>query len=295
MITCTWRQALDADEAWEVRELVAEAAEYDEEAGFSTVTPPGETRGHELLVRIQPGEGERVWPLAAYLRVDVDEGVGAVQFVVRPRFRSLGVATSVFEKIGLPGSSAGNWCGTSARELRIWAHGDHPAAHRMARRFGARPVSRMWALVRRLDAAAEWPSGPLTVRAATAAEAARVAGIEAGATGLVSPAGWEHLLPGSVALVAVGESGEPRGVVRLSGPAANGSPGTATGVVLTLAVAGSGDRGVVRALLGAGLDHLRRGGAGKVELYLDSGNRTGVAVAREFSFEHDRSDVCYLV
>lgn len=313
MITYAWRTRLDPDEAAEVRDLVTEAAEYDREAGFARVVPPAtvpvvpgleSVRTSHLLVRIRPVADEEVdsdrWPLAAYQRLDVSAGIGSVQFVVRPEFRSLGVATLVFEKLDLPPSAANGWRDTGAGGLVVWAYGNHPAADRMARRFDATPARRMWNLVRKIDGRGELDDrgvavGGIGTRTAEPGDVPAIERIEQRCGSAVSPRGREHLLGDCAVLVAVGDNGNVLGAVRLSGGGDNGAPRGATGVVLGLSVLPDSALPAGRALLDAALDHFARFGLRRAQLYVDADDESTVRIARALRFEHDRSDLCYVV
>lgn len=152
MITVEVRTELsDADTA-ELQAMIDEAAAYDEEAGFSTIDltadAAGNTEVFSVLTRATPGlHGSVDTPLVAYLRIEVDRAGGAVsQMIVRPAYRSLGIATLTLEMLS---ERAGEgWAGTGAVSLGCWARGDHPAAERMSRRFGAEAVGETWTLLR---------------------------------------------------------------------------------------------------------------------------------------------------
>ena len=83
MIGYAWRTGFGAAEESELREMLAEAADADAEAGFPRVSldePYGADASH-LVVRLLPDEraGRDVpaaSPLAAYLRVEPDPGGG---------------------------------------------------------------------------------------------------------------------------------------------------------------------------------------------------------------------------
>ncbi|NKQ53201.1 hypothetical protein HFP15_09935 [Amycolatopsis sp. K13G38] len=294
MISYEWRSGLEGQEAAEVAGLVNEAAEYDEEAGFSRVTSPAARPGHHLLVRVQPGGEDDPWPLAAYARLAVSGGAGTLQLVVRPEFRSLGIATLVFEKLGLPPAGDDGWCGTGATVLLAWAHGDHPAAERMARRFGAAAVRRMWKLVAKIDAVSRnGHCGDVTVRPLEPADLMALERLEQiEDTGWASPSGREHLIADSSVLVATDAGGALLGAIRLSGVRGNGSPSRSAGTVLTLSAGGPA---VARVLLESGLDYLRKMGFRRAQIYVDAGNAETVRITRALGFVHDRSDVCYVV
>ncbi|WP_345419397.1 hypothetical protein [Pseudonocardia xishanensis] len=73
--------------------------------------------------------------LAAVVVVrEIRPGTAVVELVVDPERRSIGVATAVVEALGTDPSQG--WVDTGARALRASAYGSHPAAERLARRFG---------------------------------------------------------------------------------------------------------------------------------------------------------------
>jgi mycothiol synthase len=152
MITVDVREELSEAEVAEVAALIAEAAAFDEEAGFSTVDltadQDGNTEVFHVLSRLTPGlHGSVDTPVAAYLRLAVDRAGGAVaQMIVRPDFRSLGIATLTLET--LSAREGDGWAGTGAVSITCWAKGDHPAAERMSRRFGAEAEGATWLLLR---------------------------------------------------------------------------------------------------------------------------------------------------
>jgi mycothiol synthase len=152
MITVEVRDELSDEESVELVAMISEAAAYDEEAGFSSVDLrsdlDGNTEVFHVLTRLTPGlHGSTDTPLAAYLRLSVDRAGGAVaQMVVRPEYRSLGIATLTLETLSaLEGTG---WAGTGAVSISCWARGDHPAAERMSGRFGAEIEGATWTLLR---------------------------------------------------------------------------------------------------------------------------------------------------
>jgi len=159
MIGYAWRTGFGAAEESELREMLAEAAAADAEAGFPRVSLDqryGADASH-LVVRLLPDEraGRDVpaaSPLAAYLRVEPDPGGGpaTARYVVRPAFRSRGISTLLLERLGLDLRAPGGWAGTGVSAVRIWARGDHPAAERIARhfqQFGVQTARRQWQLL----------------------------------------------------------------------------------------------------------------------------------------------------
>lgn len=161
MITYEWRPELTGAELDEVLDLISAAAEYDEEAGFSSIDPDTvrESGAGVGTVAHLPIKARRdLSPLddvpmviVAYLHLSVDaDGVGTVSYVVHPDYRSRGVTTLLVEEMGLDVSGAGGWERTGAKALRCWAYATHPASGRLTRRFGVPAVSRQWSLARHL-------------------------------------------------------------------------------------------------------------------------------------------------
>src|SRR5574340_1756169 len=174
MISYQWCSELDPGDRDEVLALVAVAAEYDEEAGFSRIHPGDVTSTSRDGVRVYhlPIKARRDFsaredaPLVvvAYLHLQVDgAGLGTVQFVVHPDYRSRGIATTLVEEMGLDTDAAGGWEGTGAVALRCWAYSTHPAAERLTRRFGIKPVRRLWTLFRHLSGPFAGPLAAVSV------------------------------------------------------------------------------------------------------------------------------------
>lgn len=131
MISTAWRGRLVQEELAEALELARVCAEYDQDAGFSQLTPSvvrGE--GRHLLVRLDDPGG----PLVGHLHLD-ERASGTI--IVHPDHRSHGVATAVLESAELTVAHG-------------WAEGHHPAAERLARRFGCVETARIWRSVRPL-------------------------------------------------------------------------------------------------------------------------------------------------
>src|SRR6516164_3122028 len=119
MITCAWRASFAPEEEGELREMLAEAAETDAEAGFPAVSldQPYRDDASHLVVRLlpdgRPGHDASA-VIAAYLRVepDSDGGPATARYVVRPRLRSRGISTLLLETLGLDLRAGGGWAGT---------------------------------------------------------------------------------------------------------------------------------------------------------------------------------------
>jgi mycothiol synthase len=141
VITVAFRVELSANERAELEAMIADAAAYDEEAGFSSAAPASSADANrevfQAVARLNPGlHGSPESPLVAFLRLDVDRAGGAdAQLLVHREYRSLGIATLMLEL--LSEREGDGWAGTGAVSISGWARGSHPAAERMARRLGA--------------------------------------------------------------------------------------------------------------------------------------------------------------
>jgi mycothiol synthase len=295
----------------ELREMLAEAADVDAEAGFPQLslddeTGPGTSR---LLVWLLPDERSgRTVPqassLAAYLRMDPlpgeDAGTGEISYVVRPQYRSRGITTLLVEKIGLELGGDGGWQGTGVRTLRVWARGNHPAALRMAlrfRRYGITTALRQWQLLvplrvgREIDPGAE--TGGPRVRAAASVDE-RMA-----AARLWTAAGRRHVPPAAAKLLVSGPGDDPDGAVWVdpdSGePTEYGTAGRLVAVLTRERTSDADESPLVRALLVAGLELLRDGGVRAGAITVDARDRALVHEARSLGLMHDQTDVQYVV
>ena len=299
MISYAWRRAFgpqDPAEEGELREMLAEAAETDAEAGFPAVSldQPYRDDASHLVVRLlpdgRPGHDASA-VIAAYLRVepDPDGGPATARYVVRPRLRSRGISTLLLETLGLDLRAGEGWAGTGVPALRIWARGDHPAAQRMARRFercGVRPGRRQWQLLAPLRGAGRaepqspWPRPP-----AAAAEHSAVAALwhqRAGRDGLPRRASVLIAEPDVTGAVWYDpEAGERT------------EYGTAGRIVAVLARPG---REEVRAgLVAAAMAGLRDRGLRVAAITVDADDQALTRDCRLLGFRHDRTDVEYLV
>jgi mycothiol synthase len=296
MITCSWRTAFAPDEEEEVGEMLAAAAEADAEAGFPAVSlsQPFPDDARHLVVRLLPdgrsGHGDSS-PVAAYLRVEPDPegGPATVRYVVRPQFRSRGISTLLVETIGLDVRADGGWAGTGAPALRVWARGDHPAAQRMARRFGCagvRTARRQWQLLAPLRDRGFPDAAGLAARLpADAAERAAAAALWRRHGGRDEPP--DHL------------------EVLVTGPDISGGVwydptaderteyGAAGRIIAVLAAPGRDElRG---ALVAAAMAALRERGLRVAAMAVDAEDRALARSCRLLGFRHDRTDIEYTV
>ncbi|GAA4474966.1 hypothetical protein GCM10023094_11540 [Rhodococcus olei] len=154
LIDYTWCPVLDDDLRVSLREFTVAAYQADREAGFTSIAMAGageddRSAGH-LVVYTMDSDGEftGVRRLAGYLALDApgDGGVIEGRFVVAPEHRSRGVATLLVEKLWAD-RAAHRWFGLDASRVRVIATGSHPAALRLADRFGFPVSGERWSLL----------------------------------------------------------------------------------------------------------------------------------------------------
>jgi mycothiol synthase len=290
MITYAWRLSFGPQEERELREMLGAAAEQDAEPGFPAVSldqPYGDDASH-LVVRLLPdGRAGRAGssPVAAYLRVEPGPGAGAatVRYVVRPEFRSRGISTLLLETLGLDLHGEGGWAGTGASAIRVWARGDHPAAQRMASRFGrsgVRPGRRQWQLLAPLSGLPD--NGPGPRPPAGAAEEAAAAALWQQPGGPPDDAGV--LIDGQDPAGAAWFDAHP------GGPAGYGATGR------IIAVTAAPGRPEIRAgLVAAAMARLRDHGLRAAAITIDAEDRALARDCRLLGFQHDRTDTEYTV
>lgn len=289
MIDWSWADVLSGPDLAAVRELLAVAADYDAEAGFATSVPEAPAGGllRHLLVTMPP-PGSRESPeldalpdvrVVAYLRLDADGDTGVVQLVVHPAFRSLGIATLLVERL----DEEGGWqVAPSMRWLRAWAHGAHPAADRMGKRFGADLEHAVFKTLRVLGGNRPFRAEALDVRTEPATRSVPE----------LVPGHHETLNPGDREVLD-----RARTVLTLDGTSGQVFLGLAEDVghrpaALQVDAAGA-DRAGLTVLLAQGLLHLQEGGARLVHCHVDALDDVMVTTSRELGLEHDQSDFLY--
>ena len=311
MITYQWLDKIGPDVDRALFDLVARAAAFDDEMGFSKVALEessagaqpfawSEAKTYHLLARMSHAQ-----VLAAYLRVDVScvRESATLHFVVGPEFRSLGVATLLFELLQQDTAAGRGWSVTGAAHLQAWAHGNHPAAQRMARRFGAPAAQQLWRLCRPLTGrASAIPRSPepggLTVRRLSQREQPLIDEVGDLLASIPNRAAssQQRAEPDShpeEIFLAIGASGRLVGALGTSEHSSSGPSGT--GSIRTLAVRSRQDGGQVeRALLEKGIAHLGDRGAHTIDVYVDPTDTRMLRMCRSLGFGHDQTDVCYV-
>jgi mycothiol synthase len=306
-------ERLGAAEVAEVLYLVEQAAQSD------SVTPLSE---HVLLhLRHGGDEGDRHVrvhrdnELVGYAHIDLtDEVEGAsAELVVAPQHRRTGVGDALMK--GLVGVSADG-------RLRLWAHGGHTGAAHLARAHGFDQVRVLWQMRRSLHSALPTPRLPAGVRLRTfepGVDDDEWLAVNARAFAeLPDQGGWtradldrrlqEPWFDPTGFLVAVTD--DPDGVERMVGfhwtkihgghshahsPSHSHSHGhEPMGEVYVVGVLpefqGSG---LGRALVLAGLAHLRSRGLAQAMLYVDAQNTTAIRLYESLGFARWDTDILY--
>lgn len=235
---------------------------------------------------------------AGFLLALADEPAGPVELTlaVRPDARRQGRATALL---------ADHLADHGANSVNAWSHGNHPAAARLAHRWGFERVRELWVLRRGLDARVAAPVLPpgVTVRsydptdapALLATNAAAFAGHpEQGsmdAANLSQRMAEDWFDPAGL-LVALDRDGAMLGFhwTKLD-PAASTADGSRVGEVYVIGVAPQAHgRGIGRLLLQAGLHRLATQGARQVLLYVESDNTAALGLYAALDFTHAERD-----
>ena len=305
MVELQWSDELDAATTARVRELLLAARVSDGRPDLSEDgSLPGEFAGGRHLLAIEAGE------LAGYAHLDTAGdafGRQVAELIVHPDLRRRGIAT---ELTGALIAAAGSGSGDT---LRVWSHGDHPAAAALAERAGFRRQREL--LVMRAapeDPLRQWPQTPLprglNVRAFVPGKddkalldvnarafawhpeqgALSLADFQAEqAEGWFDPDGF---------LLAEDEGGNLAGFhwTKIHPPNPYRFGGTAVGEVYVLGVdPAAQDGGLGKALTIAGLRYLISRGLRQVILYVEADNHAAVAVYRKLGFTVHETDVQY--
>lgn len=217
-------------------------------------------------------------------------GGGELDLVVDPLFRGLGYGEAVLDGI----------LATAPSRLTAWAHGGHPAAARLAERFGFLPVRRLL----RMTAPVPGPVA-VTLPGGFSLSAFRPGVDDAEWVDLNARAFAEHPEQGSLTLADLDDRmGEPwfdAGdllVLRDADGRMAGfdwlkvADGGAEVYVLAVDPAYAG-RGLGRALLMAGFVRLAERGIHTVELYVEGDNTAALELYRSAGFTEHTVDVQY--
>ncbi|WP_434452357.1 mycothiol synthase [Lentzea sp. E54] len=289
MAQLSWFEELTADQAAEVTGLLEAAQHTDGVAPVGEAVRlrmrPGATGSRHLLAHL---DGE----LAGYAHVDLigDSGGHQVaEFAVHPRHRHQGVGEALLK--ALPQES-----------LRIWAHGGHPDAEKLAEKLGFRKVRELLRMRLRVEYDLPEPKLPegITIRPF-------VPGKDEAAVVYVNHRAFDwHPEQGAMSIEDVRAKEDedwfdPEGFLlafdaedRLAGFHWTKIHTPALGEVYVVGV--DPDRqggGLGRALTLVGLRHLQQQGVKEVMLYVEADNAPAVRVYTGLGFTLWDADVQY--
>jgi len=293
-----WKQELDDTEIADVRRvlLAAKAEDGRPEVGEDGPLPGEFDCGDHLIARI---DGEP----AGYAHLDTRGdafGHQVAELIVHPAYRGLGLGTRLYDAVDA----------RAAFGFRIWAHGDHPAAAKIALRAGLERKREL--LILHVDvASADWPEPRMrdgvTLRTF-------VPGQDEDAVVRVNARAFDwHPEQGRLTAADVRADeerpwfdadgfflAEERGRVvgfhwtKVHEPVPGRFRGEPVGEVYVVGVDPEAQGGGLgRALTLAGLRHLAHRGLGQVILYVEGDNAPALAVYTKLGFERYETDVQY--
>ncbi len=267
----------------------------------------GNPQAGDLLLRVnqgQPNQGQHPGQLAGYAHLDLsaeaDEPTG--ELVIHPAHRRHGLGLALTQAA---------LAEAAPRPLRLWAHGDLPAASALAGRAGFERIRALWTMRRSLRSPLDPPRFPagVTLRTFTVG-ADEQAWLEVNRKAFASHPEQGAWTADDLALREREPWFDPAGFFlaeragRLAGfhwtkihqdrPAGAGDGAGTIGEVYVVGVDPSEQgSGLGRALTLEGLRYLRSRGLPEVMLYVDEANRPAIRLYESLGFTHWHTDVMY--
>lgn len=311
-ISLTTVDHLDHAQVHELQDLLAASTEVDgvrplSEHVWLHVTHGGDVDARHLLARSASGE------LVGYAHLDTTDEVDgpSAELVVHPNFRQRGIGRTLVTAL----------LATTQGRLRLWAHGEHAAAIRLARSLGFTRHRTLWQMRRSLHSSlpeARFPAGldVTSFKVGIDEEPALALNSRAFAH-LPDQGSWtlddlqrrekESWFDSSGFLLAWDENRELAGFhwTKVHGAHRHHTDThtqthtqththEAIGEVYVLAVDPTWrGTGLGRALTLAGLHHLRRLGLDQVMLYVDASNLAAIRLYESLGFVRWDTDVMY--
>lgn len=279
-----WQSSLNPEESVALDALIARAAAVDGAAPLNEEARLTRNTGESRHLLAHDGD-----LLVGYLTHS--PGYGTAQLVVDPGHRRRGIGSSLVAEL--------------ARDARprLWAFGDSPAAQGFARSLGLVPGRGLLIMGRELWTIPEpdpgHPPDGITLRTFRPSDAAGLLAVNAAAFAHHPEQG--SLDAAGLAARMAEDWFDPAGLIlavedgRIVGFHWTKRHGPDTGEVYVIGVhpAAQG-RGLGRALLQAGLDHLSRVGCRRVILYVDSADGVAVQMYGAAGFHVLHRDVLYV-
>ncbi|MBO0839495.1 MAG: mycothiol synthase [Sciscionella sp.] len=319
MINIDWYGSLAAADVARVRALLVDVRAVDGRPELPVEGLPAEflLGQHALASEDDQGsQDDADAVLVGYAHLDTHGdafGREIGELLVHPAHRGRGVGGALLDALV---RRAGVGEGHGDR-LRLWAHGDQPAAARLAASRGFVKVREMYRMRLPSMATAETSIATIETAAGALPDGVRVRTIVAGVDeraviGVNARAFDWHPEQGALTVdglreieradffdpagffLAEDSAGELLGFHWTKVHADFEGSGERVGEVYVLAVDPRAQGiGLGKALTGVGLDHLRRVGVDDVILYVESDNRAAIAVYERLGFSVELSDVQY--
>ena len=252
----------------------------------------------------QPNQGQHSGDLAGYAHLDLADTADGPsgELVVHPAHRRHGLGLALTQAA---------LAEAAPRPLRLWAHGDLPAAAGLARRAGFERIRALWTMRRALDTPLDAPRFPagVTLRTFTVG-ADEQAWLDVNRKAFASHPEQGAWTMADLALREQEPWFDPAGFflaeragqlagfhwtkIHQAGPEDSGDGPGAIGEVYVVGVdPGEQGSGLGRALTLAGLRYLRSRGLPEVMLYVDEANRPAIRLYESLGFTHWHTDVMY--
>lgn len=294
MVELSSRRELPAADAAQVRELliaVHAAGDRVDLAEDAASAPPADSITH-----LTAGLDGRIVGYARVAAAGDSLGNHVAELAVHPAARRRGAGAALLAAL---------LDRRDADRLRIWAHGLHPGAVRLAERFGLRSVRELWQMRAPLAADLAEPRLPAGVRIrGFVAEQDEAAVVEVNRRAFAWHPEQGAMTVADVRAQAAQSWFDPAGFLlavderdRLLGfhwtKVHAGSPPVGEVYVVGVDPAAHG-RGLGTALTLAGLRHLRDCGLGEVLLYVESDNAAAIRVYERLGFARSQVDVQFV-
>ncbi|GAB3850755.1 mycothiol synthase [Nesterenkonia populi] len=239
--------------------------------------------------------------LVVHAAAEGGDAESTLELVVRPDCRGRRVGTRLMQQL-----AAGALAPAEGRTRLAWAHGGHPAAPKLAARFGWEPVRELWVMRHTDPASLPEPELPEGVRLGRfSPEHDEEAWLEVNAAAFADHPEQGRLTLSDLqarmaedwfdpaGLLLAWEEGSLLGFHWTKIPLQDGKPGP-VGEVYAVGVAPQAQgRGLGRQLTLAGIRHMASQGLGEIILYVDAANTPAVELYRKLGFEVFKTDTQY--